>query len=362
MQFSFFMCALCKCATIKDNNNHYQLKVANKMNYESHMLLWENTHAQVRQIQYVEKVNTDVEMILGHSAILIVIEGDMNLWLDEIPYHINRLAIFHIGKSAFMHLTMNKPSTYYLLYYKADVVYTDAFIQHLHMEHRPFHKNFSCVPTNPIAIDLLMQNMYIKWKTGSFEEHLTVKILFYELIYRIFHELTEEQGKPHPIDLAAQALMYMEQHMDEALTMQKLADSLTISSRHLLRVFKARYGMGPQQYLLQRRMEVAKQHLQKNERTIKAIANHLGYEDEYYFSRAFKKQVGVAPSIYRTTINTMPQVDSVLSEPLIEECKERVLQMKAQEKIRKQRVLQDIQSSFLQQLLHRTTAAMDKRS
>ncbi|WP_107839918.1 AraC family transcriptional regulator [Metasolibacillus meyeri] len=269
------------------------------MNYEAYTLLWENTYAKVKKMEYKHHTTTAIKQTMKHSAFLIITEGEVDLLIGQQPYRVQQFSIFHVGKSELLQVKTAKSFSYYMIYYKGDVLYVDAFIQHLHIEYRPFHTSFSCVPANPIAIELLLQDMYIKWKTGSFQEHLFVKALFYELIYRIFQELTEGNGKPHEIDLAETARLYLEQHVHEAITMQKLADSLKISTRHLLRIFKERYGEGPQNYLQQLRIELAKHYLQSNQLSIKEVATALGYEDEYYFSRAFKKQVQIAPSTYR---------------------------------------------------------------
>lgn len=269
------------------------------MNYETHMLLWENTHVRLKKIEYVYDTKRMIEEKMEHSTLLIVIEGVVDLVIGKKPYRVQRFSVFHIGKSQSLSIKAKGNFSYYMIHYRGDIIYVDPFIQHLHMEYRPFHTNFSCVPANPIVIELLLQDMHYKWKTGSFQEHLSVKALFYELIYRIFQELAEGQGKPHEIDLAETARLYLEQHVHEAITIQTLADSLKISTRHLLRIFKDRYGDGPQTYLQQFRIELAKQYLQFNHMGIKEIATALGYEDEYYFSRAFKKQVQIAPSAYR---------------------------------------------------------------
>ncbi|MEK5230681.1 hypothetical protein MHB42_02805 [Lysinibacillus sp. FSL K6-0232] len=75
--------------------------------------------------------------------------------------------------------------------------------------------------------------MYSKWQSGSIQEHLSVKAFLYELIYRLFQELAEGQGKPHAIDKAEAARLYIEQHLHQPLSIQALADMLHISTRHL---------------------------------------------------------------------------------------------------------------------------------
>ena len=268
------------------------------MNYEAYMLLWQNAYIKLKQIDYVQNTPVRMTKVLKYSTLLIITEGAAEIMIDDQPYFVQHFTIFHIGKSQSLYISADKLS-YYLIYYRGDIVYSDTFMQHLQMQYQLFQTIFSCVPANPIAIHTVLQDMYIKWQSGSIQEHLSVKASFYGLIYRVFQELVEGHGKPHEIDKAEVARRYIEQHIEEPLSIQKLADLLNISTRHLLRIFKARYEVGPQVYLQKLRIEQAKKYLLTNQFSIKEIAISLGFEDEYYFSRAFKKVTNMAPSNYR---------------------------------------------------------------
>ncbi|MFC9540994.1 AraC family transcriptional regulator [Lysinibacillus sp. NPDC056959] len=269
------------------------------MNYDAYMLLWQNANIQLKQIDYV--INTDVRMtkVLKNSTFLVITAGAAEIVIDEQPYHVQHFSIFHIGKSKSFHITAPNSISYFLISYKGDVIYKDAFMQYLQMQYQPFQTTFSCIPANPVALHTILQDMYSKWQSGSIQEHLSVKASFYEFVYRVFRELAEGQGEPHDIDRAEAARLYIEQNLHESLSIQALADLLNISARHLLRIFKARYEVGPQIYLQQLRIEKAKHYLVENQYGIKEIAISLGFEDEYYFSRVFKKATNMAPSNFR---------------------------------------------------------------
>ncbi|MGE6513647.1 helix-turn-helix domain-containing protein [Lysinibacillus sphaericus] len=269
------------------------------MNYEAYMLLWENTYIKLKQFDYVDKTDLRIDRRVNHSTLLVITEGEAEVLIGDQPFQVQRFSIFHIGKSQSLHIKVKESISYYMIHYKGDVIYADSFLQHLHMQYQPFQTDFTCVPANALGIHMLLQDMYDKWKTSVIQEHLSVKASFYELIYRIFQELNEGLGKPHEMDKVEAARLYLEQHVHEPISIQTLADSLKISTRHLLRTFKNRFGIGPQIYLQQLRIEKAKHYLLSNHYGIREIAISLGYEDEYYFSRAFKKETNMAPSIFR---------------------------------------------------------------
>ncbi len=67
----------------------------------------------------------------------------------------------------------------------------------------------------------------------------------------------------------------------------------------LRRRFKEAVGVPIGVYVLQRRIVEARRLLGETDEPIKVIAKQLGYRDVYFFTRQFKKKVGVAPSAYR---------------------------------------------------------------
>ena len=63
--------------------------------------------------------------------------------------------------------------------------------------------------------------------------------------------------------------------------------------------------MSPLEYVHTLRLEEAKQMLERSERPIEEVAYEVGYEDAGFFSRLFKRQVGLTPSTYRKKFASM---------------------------------------------------------
>lgn len=82
-------------------------------------------------------------------------------------------------------------------------------------------------------------------------------------------------------------------------SLNKLARQTFMSQSRFSHLFKEFTGISPKHYFLQTKMAKAKELLTAGDRPIKAIAADLGYLDEHYFSRAFKKLTGVAPAQFR---------------------------------------------------------------
>ena len=69
-----------------------------------------------------------------------------------------------------------------------------------------------------------------------------------------------------------------------------------LSKSHFMRVFKEQTGFSPMDYFIQLKMQHACMLLAFRQDSVSQIGTELGYEDQYYFSRAFSKTIGMSPT------------------------------------------------------------------
>lgn len=92
-----------------------------------------------------------------------------------------------------------------------------------------------------------------------------------------------------------QAVRYMNEHYAEDTVMQDMIDGLEFSTAHFRKVFKSQMGCSPRDYLIRRRMQVARYALYHSKKQIKEIAAEVGYSDPLYFSRVYRSFWGHPP-------------------------------------------------------------------
>ncbi|MBB6429670.1 helix-turn-helix domain-containing protein [Algisphaera agarilytica] len=95
------------------------------------------------------------------------------------------------------------------------------------------------------------------------------------------------------------ALSYIEANLGEPIGNDELAELCHYSTDHFAKVFRQVVGQTPGRYIAERRIAAAAQDLTFTDRTIDDIAESFGFANRFYFSRAFKRQVGVPPAAYR---------------------------------------------------------------
>ena len=92
---------------------------------------------------------------------------------------------------------------------------------------------------------------------------------------------------------------YIETNYSYPVTVEDVAAYVGISRSHLFRSFQTYLGKSPKEYLSEYRIKQACHLLKETDLSVSAIAYSVGFENNLYFSKAFKKQKRVSPSEYR---------------------------------------------------------------
>ena len=92
---------------------------------------------------------------------------------------------------------------------------------------------------------------------------------------------------------------FLRQNLHSRLTLDEMAAHARLSKSHFIRLFKEQTGYSPVDYFIHLKMQHACMLLSVTRKTIREIAWEIGYDDPYYFSRIFKKVIGVSPRRYR---------------------------------------------------------------
>ena len=103
----------------------------------------------------------------------------------------------------------------------------------------------------------------------------------------------------HGLSRFQHVLEYVRENLNQPLTIQVLADIAKLNPTYFSNLFSQYMGLSPIQYINKRRIEEAQLLLLSTDQTLYQIARQVGFSDEYYFSRVFKKTIGIAPDHYR---------------------------------------------------------------
>lgn len=123
------------------------------------------------------------------------------------------------------------------------------------------------------------------------------QLTFQELLYEVVHNRSERSADKG-LAAAEQAKAYIDAHYGEDLNIERLAGIVRLSPKSFADAYKKHYGISAPDYLARVRISRAKRLMLGSDMKLKDIAHEVGYEDEFYFSRKFRKSVGLSPTAY----------------------------------------------------------------
>ncbi|THF76529.1 AraC family transcriptional regulator [Cohnella fermenti] len=134
-------------------------------------------------------------------------------------------------------------------------------------------------------------------RSGQALERFSGQTHFQKLLSWIFNHIRREKKQDSRLAMD-RTRSYMESHYSESITIDQLARMAEVSPKYYVSLFKKTYGKTAIDYLTGVRVNRAKQLMLQEDMRLKDIAYRVGYNDEYYFSRMFKKEVGISPTAY----------------------------------------------------------------
>lgn len=109
--------------------------------------------------------------------------------------------------------------------------------------------------------------------------------------------------KSHGDEIVMQAQTYIENNLDEKISMEELSSRFAVGRRNFDRRFIKATGNTPVEYMQRVKIEAAKKALETNRKTINEVMYEVGYSDLKAFREVFKKITGMSPLEYRCRYN-----------------------------------------------------------
>lgn len=112
-------------------------------------------------------------------------------------------------------------------------------------------------------------------------------------------------------DIIQKIKRYIKDHSHENISLDMLGDKVGLSPIYISKLFKEKLDVNYIDYLTFCRIENAKDKMRDSEKSIKEIAFEVGYHDPNYFSKVFKKQLGVSPKTYQDKLLMTTQASNL---------------------------------------------------
>ena len=140
------------------------------------------------------------------------------------------------------------------------------------------------------------------WKSGKMYSDWEMNLILSEILMILFKAFPfDNDGDDGQSGMDA-ALDLVHSQPRRSFTLDELCQAADMGKSKLTDEFKRRTGCTPIDYTLRLRLDLAKKDIADSIRPIKEVAGFSGFEDEFYFSRMFKRYYGISPAAYRASV------------------------------------------------------------
>jgi len=201
---------------------------------------------------------------------------------QNVPY---RRFVFWISKDFYENLKLMSPHYSYAIEYEKK---TKTYIYH-----------FDRISFN--TLQSKMMRLLEEMQSDRFGKELQITLHVDDLmlnINRLVHDLLEPKEQTGDASLYTNLVDYIEEHLDEELSLERLADEFYVSKYHIAHVFKDNIGLSIHQYITKKRLTHCQEAI-RAKMNITEVYHTYGFGDYSSFYRAFKKEFGISPKEYR---------------------------------------------------------------
>ncbi len=247
------------------------------------------------------------------SELVIVLEGSAAHIVDDEEFMIHKGDVFVISKNT-SHGYRNTENfqicniMYRLNYlFPGDYDITKSAGFHALFLLEPYYskeyKFVSRLKLNQIHFDMvfhLINRMNREYEDKLEGWHTLLQANFMDLVVLLsrLYDFNSSSKNTDFINIA-KAVSYIENHYMEDISIQMLADLSHYSKRHFIRIFNETYHTTPVNYIISLKIRQSCILLKESNLPVSTIATRCGFNDSNYFSRIFRKQMGITPTQYR---------------------------------------------------------------
>lgn len=259
--------------------------------------------------------------VIDNYEIIIMNKGTMYIQQDDEKYEIKEgnILLLEPGLRHKGYNFSDKGTSFYWVHFYSSEAYamnhTEAASEILIAQNNPYFNGLNSsilIPTlsrnlNLDRINVLFRQL-LHLSQSTYYTNQSVNYILTSLLIEITEQVilnfkTSIKKSTQEEDILPQILQWIKIHLTQNISLKNVAYEFNFSKEYLARYFKKRMGMSMQEYINYLRISDAKKLLCNSNLNIKEIAHELGFVDEKYFLKLFKKYENLTPKQFRNAYN-----------------------------------------------------------
>ncbi len=241
--------------------------------------------------------------------LFFLLNGDLNYYIEQIGMHLKRGDLVLIKPYNFHRREIVTGE----FYERIVINVKDSYIESLSSKKTDLSACFYNLPTGKnsllklneqqiIEYTLIAQHLSQELESGEYGSDILVDTYIKQILImvnRIASKTNFVGIKNIMPSLVSNTIAYIEQHINDEITLDILSEYLNYNGTYISRCFKKTTGISLQQYIIQKRITLAKKYLCAGCRPFEACYLS-GFNDYSNFSRTFAKQTGTSPKKFQS--------------------------------------------------------------
>lgn len=257
--------------------------------------------------------DTDLKQVSPHShdyyEFYFFLEGDVAYEIEGrsfrlgagdymlIPPGISHHPVFHSTETPYRRFVLWIGKTFYEQLTSCSADFSYGFDHVIQKRQYRFHLDYLLSQEIQGKLLDLLEEANTTRSFGDLNAHLmAASLLVY--INRLTYDSLNHISPSYENALYLNVCDYINNHLDEDLTLDKLAAFFFVSKYHISHVFKDNMGISPHQYIIKKRLQASKNTILTGV-PFSVICHQYGFHDYTSYYRAFKKEFGLSPTEFR---------------------------------------------------------------
>lgn len=257
--------------------------------------------------RYLPKVKKHVH---DYHEFYFFLEGEVSLVIEErryflkpgdvilIPSQVSHYAVIHNQEQPYRRFVFWISELYWnwLVKNSPDYMYFMQYVQTT--ERHIFHNDVIAFNNIQAKVFRLIEEV----NSQRFGKDTQISICVNDLILHL-NRMVYEQNNPKSMlkeqSLYQNLIQFIEEHLDEKLSLERLAGEFFVSKYHIAHVFKEKVGLSIHQYITKKRLAACQNAILDNV-SISEVYLMFGFKDYSGFYRSFKKEYGISPKEFKS--------------------------------------------------------------
>lgn len=255
-------------------------------------------YCKSRQFNEPQTFPSEMTRTIQHHEFIFFIKGKGSIMIENKRYPIKEGMLFYMRPDVLYSIEIDTEEPLYFLSVHFSYAYVrfDGSKWGVKDEVNMLSMNPAHELRDYYVVEDIFKKLVVCWNEKQPGYEFITKTWLQQLLIAIYQNI-KKHNQNYSTSLKVEKIIeYMHQNVNSRLTLPALAERVHWSSFYLSRVFKNTTGYAVIEYFNKIKMDKAKELIIEGDKKIKEVAQALGFVDEFYFSRMFKKIEGISPS------------------------------------------------------------------